>query len=253
MKKKHLRNQDLIPQNLLDKVSIVGLGGIGSAVVQLLSIMGFKALNGYDPDIMEEHNFGTTLYPESLYTEVGNNWKITMAKRLAIMYGKSTLEYTDFKMEHFTGEGQILYPKTFVCTDNMDSRKTAYESWKMLPEPEVFIDLRMDALTMSCVTVRMDADSYMEYWFPPGESGESAPCTMKHTIFCANMIAGIGVNQLFNILTGRPYYQYIWQGLSPYSTEHNKFTVIQDQTNPELNNNYTEEMSYGNSTPYNLN
>ena len=239
MERKHLRNQDLIPQSLLSNASIVGLGGIGSAVVQLLSIMGFKGLNGYDPDTMEEHNFGTTLYPESLYREGEVNPKVTMAEEIAAMYGGSTLEHVDFKMERFEGQGQVLSPITFVCTDDMDSRKVTYDSWLMNNNREIFIDLRMDALTMSCVTVTKDADSYMEYWFPPGGSGEQAPCTMKHTIFCANLIAGIGVNQLFNILTQRPYYQYIWQGLSPFNVELEKFTIIEDQPSLEITNNYS--------------
>ena len=37
-----LRNKDLIDQRQLDTVAVVGAGGIGSAVIQLLAIMGFK-------------------------------------------------------------------------------------------------------------------------------------------------------------------------------------------------------------------
>ena len=65
MQQKFLRNKDLIPQDKLDDITVVGLGGIGSGVVMLLATMGFKFIRGYDNDIMQEHNFSTTLYPES--------------------------------------------------------------------------------------------------------------------------------------------------------------------------------------------
>ena len=242
--RKHLRNKDLIPQDKLDDVTIDGLGGIGSGIVMLLAIMGFKHIRGYDNDIMEEHNFGTTLYPESWFQSTdmeGDNSKANMAHIAIQNYGGENIECSMLN-ERFDGYGQVLSPKTIVCTDDMDSRKLVYESWLEYDNREVFIDLRMDALTMSCITTTKNSDKYMEYWFPTGESGEEAPCTMKHTIFCANLIAGIGVNQLFNYLTGRPFYQYIWQGLSPLSIRMEDFHSGEDI---EINNNIlTEEFAY---------
>lgn len=241
---KHLRNKDLIPQDKLDDVTVVGLGGIGSGVVMLLATMGFKYIRGYDNDLMQEHNFGTTLYPESWYQSDndGDNSKATMAETIIKHYGGNDVESSMIN-EKFDGYGQVLSPKTIVCTDDMNSRKLVYESWLEREDRQVFIDLRMDALTMSCITTTKNSDKYMDYWFPPGASGEEAPCTMKHTIFCANLIAGIGVNQLFNYLTGRPFYSYIWQGLSPLDMVMKDFNSGEDI---EINNNITEEYAYAN-------
>ena len=50
MNQKHLRNKDLIPQEKLNDVTVVGLGGIGSSVIMLLATMGFKFIRGYDND-----------------------------------------------------------------------------------------------------------------------------------------------------------------------------------------------------------
>jgi len=244
--RKHLRNKDLIPQDKLDSVTVVGLGGIGSGIVMLLSIMGFKHIRGYDDDIMEEHNFGTTLYAEDWYTNIvmnNDNSKANMADHVVKSYGGSNIE-SEMLNDKFLGYGQVLSPKTIVCTDDMDSRKLVYENWLEYDDREVLIDLRMDALTMSCITTTKNSDVYMKHWFPPGGSGEEAPCTMKHTIFCANLIAGLGVSQLFNFLTKRPFYQYIWQGLSPLDMRMEDFHSGEDN---EINNHIiTEEYAYAN-------
>jgi len=249
LSRKHLRNQDLIPQQKLDDVTIVGLGGIGSAVIMLLATMGFDFIRGYDDDTMEEHNFGTTLYPEEWYSRGDDNSKCKMANKIAENYGGEDVK-TEMLVEKFTGNGQVLSDKTIVCTDSMDSRKLVYEKWKEKEDRKVFIDMRMDALTMSCITVTKNSDVYMDYWFPNGESGEEAPCTMKHTIFCANLIAGLGVTQLFNFLTERPFYQYIWQGLSPLDIKMMNFYCGEDDSNTPI---IVEDMSYANTTPNSFN
>lgn len=249
LSRKHLRNKDLIDQTKLDDITVVGLGGIGSSVVMLLATMGFDFIRGYDDDNMEEHNFGTTLYPESWYEPGGNNGKTNMAKKIIENYGGDDIE-TELFPHKYTGNGQVLSKKTIVCTDNMTSRKIVYDGWKENPDRELFIDMRMDALTMSCITVTPKSDVYDKYWFPNGESGDQAPCTMKHTIFCASLISGIGVTQLFNYLTGRPFYQYIWQGLSPLAIETKDFYCEEETTT----NNITEEtVAYANTNSYSYN
>ena len=72
----------------------------------------------------------------------------------------------------------------------------------------------MGAMAMEIVTVTKDNDNYMETWLPTHEISEE-PCTMKHTIFTASIVGGFGVDQVFNVVAGKPYYQYIWVGLMP--------------------------------------
>ena len=61
-----LRNKDLIPQRKLDHIGIVGLGGIGSQLVPLLSIMGFKKITGWDHDTLEELKNIQDIYEEPI-------------------------------------------------------------------------------------------------------------------------------------------------------------------------------------------
>lgn len=242
----------MIPQTQLDEITVVGLGGIGSGVVMLLATMGFDFIRGYDPDRMEEHNFGTTLYPEIMFDPGGDNYKTTMALNICNSYGGEDIEMEMIDRK-FIGQGQVLSPKTIVCTDDMTSRKCVYDSWKQREDRQVFIDMRMDALTMSCITVTRDSDVYDKYWFANGESGDEAPCTMKHTIFCASLISGIGVTQLFNYLTERPFYQYIWQGLSPLDLKKEDFYCGETIVENDTDNILTEEISYENTNSYGYN
>jgi hypothetical protein len=72
----------------------------------------------------------------------------------------------------------------------------------------------MDALAFEIVTMtKRDAPvDYYEHWTSSANI-EDAPCTMKHTIFTANLVAGMMVNQVFCLSGNRGYHQYIWMDL----------------------------------------
>ena len=203
-----LRNKDLIPQGKLDKIGIVGLGGIGSQLVPLLSIMGFKKIIGWDFDTLEEHNLSTTMYPQNA---MGTS-KAEVAENISKLYAVKPGNMK-FYNEYYKEESPTL-PKMIVCADNMEVRLLAYNKWLEQDNRKMFLDLRMGAMAMEIVTVTKDDDNYMETWLPTHEISEE-PCTMKHTIFTASIVGGFGVDQVFNVVAGKPYYQYIWIGLMP--------------------------------------
>ena len=213
-----LRNKDLIPQSKLDQIGIVGLGGIGSQLVPLLSIMGFKKITGWDYDLLEEHNLSTTLYPQKA---IGKP-KVEIAKNVFSLYGVNPDGFIAHDKKY--DENSDTYPKMIVCLDNMEARLVAYKKWLKQKNRQFFIDLRMGALAMEIVTVTKKYDDYMSTWLPTHEVGEE-PCTMKHTIFTASIVGGFGVDQVFNVVGKKPYYSYIWIGLMPLEikTEHLTF------------------------------
>ena len=203
-----LRNKDLIPQSKLNNIGIVGLGGIGSQLVPLLSIMGFKKIVGWDFDTLEEHNLSTTMYPQNA---MGTS-KAEVAENISKLYAVNPGNMK-FYNEYYKEESPTL-PKMIVCADNMEVRLLAYNKWLEQDNRKMFLDLRMGAMAMEIVTVTKDDDNYMETWLPTHEISEE-PCTMKHTIFTASIVGGFGVDQVFNVVAGKPYYQYIWVGLMP--------------------------------------
>ena len=203
-----LRNKDLIPQGKLDKIGIVGLGGIGSQLVPLLSIMGFKKIVGWDFDTLEEHNLSTTMYPQNA---MGSS-KAEVAENISKLYAVKPGNMK-FYNEYYK-EDSPTFPKMIVCADNMEVRLCAYNNWLEQDNRKMFLDLRMGAMSMEIVTATKNKDNYLETWSPTHEISQEA-CTMKHTIFTASIVGGFGVDQVFNVVADKPYYQYIWIGLMP--------------------------------------
>lgn len=227
-----MRNKDLIDQKLLDEITVIGLGGIGSTVVTLLAIMGWDKITGWDNDTLEAHNLSSTTYPTSY---------VGVSKLLAASH--TVGDYSHGKTEFVEGErnwdsSKPLGNKVITCLDNMDTRLEAYEVWRdknianhlrldaAVLNNAFFIDLRMSALTLEMITIthrpggfgERDDQIYDKHWVPDSQI-EPAPCTMKHTIFASSIIGGLGVNQVFNCVANKPYYSYIWTGLLPLNLE----------------------------------
>ena len=203
-----LRNKDLIPQSKLNHIGILGLGGIGSQLVPLLSIMGFKKITGWDHDTLEEHNLSTTMYPQGALGKP----KADVAQNISQMYAVNPGGMKFFN--EYYDECSPTMPKMITCLDNMEGRLIAYNKWLEQSYRQFFIDLRMGAMAMEIIVATKKHDDYLDTWIPTDSVSEE-PCTMKHTIFTASIVGGLGVNQVFNVVAGRPYYAYIWIGLMP--------------------------------------
>lgn len=210
MEARFLRNKDLIDQTLLEEIGIVGLGGIGSALIYPLTIMGWRNIVGFDNDALEEHNLSTTMYPIS---DLGKP-KAEAARNAIKAFGTSKPEM----FNRFFMPGDQATPNMIVCTDSMKSRKIVYEAWIENKKRNTLVDIRMGALSIVVVTVTKDSDNYMDYWQDDTTITDD-PCTMKHTIFTAELAAGFGVNQLFSAISGRLYYRKLWIGLQPIRVE----------------------------------
>jgi len=234
LENRFLRNKDLINQSLLDEITVIGLGGIGSTVVTLLAIMGWDRIIGWDDDKLETHNLSSTTYPTRF---VGLS-KIETARAIVSDYSAAQTQFVVNKGKWSQKEG--IGHKVITCLDNMDTRMEAYETWAKIDNSTIiespkkpnkfFIDLRMSALSLEMITITHRPggftnkntenwdDIYDSYWVPDSQI-EPAPCTMKHTIFASSIIGGLGVNQVFNCVANKPYYSYIWAGLLPLNLE----------------------------------
>ena len=225
-----LRNKDLIDQRLLSEITVIGLGGIGSTVVTLLSIMGWKKIIGWDADTLEDHNLSSTTYP----TSYSGSPKSLAALHMVNDYSGGETKFVNNEEKWSSDKG--LDNKVITCLDNMDTRLEAYEEWReiiygsnahdMVCQNAFFIDLRMSALSLEMITITCrtggflakTGEIYEKHWVPDSQI-EPAPCTMKHTIFASSIIGGLGVNQVFNCVANKPYYSYIWAGLLPLNLE----------------------------------
>lgn len=209
MDSRYLRNKDLIDQSRLDKITVIGAGGIGSSLLQNAAIMGFKEITVWDPDMLEEHNLSTTSWPECYL----NQPKVHAANKTCKNLNKSV------KMnlrEVFWQTGMPLENKVFLTPDNMECRLAVYNQWKQNLNREFLIDMRMGALGYEIITVTRENDYFMDSYVPSSSIPDD-PCTAKHTIFCGSLAASYGLSQAFNVLQNRLYYAYIWGSLGPVS------------------------------------
>ena len=211
IKTRFLRNKDLIPLESLSTISVIGLGGIGSFLIQGLAMMGWHKVIGYDSDVIEDHNLSTTCYP---LDETGNAKKDS-AQGLFQRYSEDWQEFVP--KDNFTPDDKVT-PKMVVCTDDMESRRMVYNKWSQQANPHFFIDMRMGATSVELVTVTFGNDNYLETWVPT-HTIPPAPCSMKHTVFATNHIVSLGLAQIYNIVANLAYYDYIWTSLNPNMVE----------------------------------
>ena len=209
MRNRYLRNKDMIDQNKLDELTIIGVGGVGSSLVINAAIMGFKKIHVWDFDDLEEHNLSTTMYPEKF---LGKS-KTSAAKEVGKYFNSKCriIEHT----EPWTPE-KPLTDKVMMAPDNMEVRLAVWNAWKDMNERIFLIDMRMGAVTMEVITCSQQKDIFFNTWKPSIDIADE-PCTEKHTIFTASIISGLGLSAAFNVLHHRPYYSYIWKSLSPSS------------------------------------
>ena len=214
---RYLRNKDIIDQSQLQSVTVIGCGGIGSAIVQSLAIMGFNEIILYDNDTVEPHNLSTGFFKESSL----NMRKNVVAKKSIQSYKKNTRVIT-----YDTYDGQSLSGHTIICVDSMEPRLMAFESFKHdAQDNSVFVDARMDALAYEVITVKPnDFKVYLSKW-QPSTNIPDAPCTMKHTIFTAQIVSGMAVNQLFCAISNRGYHKYIWHSLGNHKMKKEHFSL----------------------------
>jgi len=221
---RYLRNKDLINQSLLNEVTIIGAGGIASALVTILAQMGFKKFHIWDDDKLEEHNLSTTAYPEAFL-----GFKKVECAANAIYAHQKDADITQYVKRW--EPGCHLSDIVLLTPDNMETRLDVHMDWKRNTNRKALIDMRMGALTMEVISVDKDNDIFGKTWQPSNKISDEA-CTAKHTIFTANVVAGLGASQLFNVLHNRSYWQYIRQSLAPLSFGRefpvNKITEVKD-------------------------
>ena len=209
MDNRYLRNKDLIDQKKLNHITVIGAGGIGSALIQQAAIMGWKQITVWDPDMLEEHNLSTTSWPERFE----GHHKVTAANQVCAGLNKKC---KIIPKAHFWEKGFPLTTKVFFTPDNMECRLEVYKEWVKNPSREWLIDMRMGALGFEIITVTRESDYFMESYVPSSDIADD-PCTAKHTIFCGALAASYGLSQAFNVLQNRLFYAYIWGSLGPVS------------------------------------
>ena len=185
------------------RITLAGLGGIGSYTAFLLSRLRPDEIIMYDDDIVEEANMSGQLYN---INDLGKSKVIAMVGK---MHSYSNFFSITALAERFevTSEATDI----MICGfDNMEARKVFYTKWsnrvRSLPEEErkhcLFIDGRLAAEELQVLCIRGDdtynMGRYIREWLFSDSQADSTQCSYKQTTFMANMIGSIIVNLFVN-------------------------------------------------------
>lgn len=123
------------PHRFGPNVTLIGLGGAGSAVLLALTKMGVMNVHGYDPDMVEEHNVPSQLaYFQHHLTEDGmlKTDAIDAFRKDNVVDGRQT--FTGYP-QRIGNDDLIAFDGVVIsAVDSMESRKTI---WRLIhPDPE---------------------------------------------------------------------------------------------------------------------
>lgn len=196
-----IRHDALIPEILrTTPIHVVGVGGVGSHVVELLARMqlGQPGITIYDGDSVETHN-----PPSQQFTRnhVGM-LKVEALAQQARVWSDDQVSFavSPQMVEHKTAFSGIV----FLCLDSMQARRTIFsQSLFSNPDVKLVIETRMDATLAEVFLVdpcnAIHEEFWKAYWFPDDKAENSVGCGGHYAIPTAtSMTANLAVQQLIN-------------------------------------------------------
>lgn len=214
MKQKSIKNSTVYSRfsdapwmDVVEDVSIYGVGGIGSNLAYAMGRLGIKLIHLIDDDLVEEHNLGSQMFR---LTDISTP-KVFAAENLISKFN-NTSSVICYKDRITKDNAYKVFRKaaaTFSCFDNINSRKLLFDQWlkdvysnrdnyyyKLNP---IFIDGRMEAEYFQIYAVYNDEsiDLYKNSLFDE-ESVEDLPCNFKSTVHTSMLIAGMMTAILMN-------------------------------------------------------
>jgi len=185
------------------RITLAGLGGIGSYVAFLLARMHPDTIILYDDDYVESANISGQLYE----TDDVGQLKVSATAEHMRTYSDY---YASTANERFTNSTELCTEIAICGFDNMEARRTFYNAWKRqvqeapadLRKKYLFIDGRLAAESFQILCIRGDDEFSMQryadkFLFTDAEADKTI-CSYKQTSFMANMIASVMVNLFVN-------------------------------------------------------
>lgn len=203
----HLTRQlDIVPIDILGtKITIIGAGAIGGWTTLALAKMGFCDITVYDFDKVDTVNMNSQFFR---FSDIGKP-KVMALKDLV----------KDFTGTEITAKGEKYESGMFTgivisAVDSMAVRKQIWENHKLKGFfTKAVIDPRMGAESALLYTMRPTLTKDIEDYEKALYSDENAlqeRCTAKATIYTANLLSGLVVKAVKDLLT-RPNFLRIAQ------------------------------------------
>lgn len=198
----HLTRQlDLVPLEILgEKITIIGAGAIGGWVTLSLAKMGFSDITVYDYDKVDVVNLNSQFYRQG---DVGEH-KVSALQKLVKDFTGVSISATTMKYERGIFPGIVI-----AAVDSMQVRKTIWENHaNKAPFTKAIIDPRMGAESALLYVMRpmgaKDQKSYTKTLYSD-QDAVAERCTAKSTIYTANLLSGLVVKAVKDLLTQPDY------------------------------------------------
>lgn len=194
------RQMDIIPMDLLiQPITVIGAGAIGSFAVLSLVKMGFENVMVYDFDEVSVENMNCQWFR---FSDIGKK-KAVALKDLIKDFTKAEI---DISTERFVN--QPLHGIVITAVDSMEARKVIWEQIKQSSTVKFLVDPRMAseyALTyVMDPSDAKDRETYEKVLYTDAEAIEER-CTAKSTMYTATMIAGYVAKMVKDIVTKGKY------------------------------------------------
>lgn len=195
-----LRQSGIIPNENLERssVTVIGVGGIGSAAAECLAKMGVPKLTIYDDDVVDSHNCANQGY---FVPEIG--YKKVEALSLRLNAGTGC-EFSE-RFERVDASSEFDTKVVVSAVDSMKSRSDIWEAVKMSHNVRYYIDGRMGARAGYVFFVDMaNKDSIKTYegtLFSDDEAVDE-PCTERATIYCGWSLGAIIASKVSKTIIG---------------------------------------------------
>ncbi len=198
----HLTRQlDIIPLDILgEKITIIGAGAIGGWVTLSLAKMGFSDITVYDHDKVDTVNLNSQFYRQG---DVGE-YKVSALQKLVKEFTGWSIGATTMKYERGIFPGIVI-----SAVDSMEVRRTIWENHANKSMfTKAVIDPRMGAESALLYVMRpmnaKDQKGYAKTLYSDTDAVQER-CTAKATIYTANLLSGLVVKAVKDILTQPNY------------------------------------------------
>jgi molybdopterin/thiamine biosynthesis adenylyltransferase len=205
----HLTRQlDIVPIEILGTpITVIGAGAIGGWTTLALAKMGFSNITVFDDDRVDLVNLNSQFFRKA--DALQQRYKVAALKEMV-------QEFTDVVIQpHGTRYEKGIFPGIVIAAvDSMKVRELIwYQHAERSPFTKAIIDPRMGAESalLYCMNPMDDKDcrEYPKSLYSD-DSAIQERCTAKATIYTANLLSGLVVKAVKDVLT-RPDYLRVCQ------------------------------------------
>jgi len=180
------------------KVCVIGCGGLGGYVIELLGRLGIGTITAVDGDVFDETNLNRQLL--SSETSIGNSKALTAEQRMKEVNSEIMLKpicafLTDENCEEIIKDHDIVVD----ALDNMTFRKVLETHCENLNIPMIHGAI---AGWYGQVSTIMPGDKTLEKIYPHGEN-KGSEVELGNPSFSPSLIASIEVAEVLKVLLGK--------------------------------------------------